>query len=734
MLRKFKWKIILIVLIAAGAVYYAFPPQDKINLGLDLQGGMHVVLEVDKEILAKASGKDALARAIEVIRNRVNEIGGEEVVVQQEGNNRIIVQIPGVTDREKAVSLIGRTALLEFKLVSDNKQHLEQAKAGNVPAGYELKYMDAEDGKKEALLVEVKASLSGESLVDAQVSKDRNGLTAVSFEFDPQGARRFGRLTADNKGKRLAILLDGVVKSAPSIETKITSSGIITQRHGFSYEDAADMALVLRSGALPVPLTIAEERTVGPTLGRDSVEQGIRATLIGAALVVGFMAVYYLLAGLVANFALCFNILLIMGGLSYFKAALTLPGIAGIILTIGMAVDANVLIFERIREELNVGRTLKAAIRAGYQKAFVTIIDANVTTLITALILFYFGTGPVKGFAVTLSIGIIASMFTALVVTRFVFDLLTLNPKFKRLPMLQLIRKPSIDFVGKRKGAYLISLVIIVLGLAGFFSKGEKGFGIKKNFGIDFTTGTIQQLVFNEPVNIDKLRGSLKDIGLGDSLIQQFGDDKEVIIRTYPNVHEDILKKLRTDFGADQFEVLRVEMVGPSVGRELTKNTFIALALALGAICLYISWRFEFRFAVAAIVALVHDCLITIGAFSITGREISLPVVAALLTIIGYSLNDTIVVFDRIREDLKIMKKETFDKVVNISINQTLGRTVLTSLTTLLVVGTIFFFGGEVINDFAFALMIGVVVGTYSSIFVASPILVEWHYRIGKRL
>ncbi|MCK4248750.1 MAG: protein translocase subunit SecF [Candidatus Omnitrophica bacterium] len=273
----------------------------------------------------------------------------------------------------------------------------------------------------------------------------------------------------------------------------------------------------------------------------------------------------------------------------------------------------------------------------------------------------------------------------------------------------------------------------MAIGLVAFFSKGEDGFGIKKNFGIDFNEGTIQQLMFEDPVGVDQIRQSLRDIGLGDSLIQQFGDNnKEVIIRTYSKVDREITEKLKTDFIDNRFEVLRVERVGPSVGRELTKKTFIALALALGAICLYISWRFEFRFAVAAIVALVHDCLITIGAFSLAGREISLPVVAALLTIIGYSLNDTIVVFDRIREDLKLMKKKSYEEIINISINQTLSRTLLTSLTTLLVVGTIYFFGGEVINDFAYALLIGVMVGTYSSIFVASPILVEWHHRAGR--
>lgn len=715
MIKNLKWKVLLVVAVIAWATWMAYPPQEKIKLGLDLKGGMHLVLKVDLDKIPEDARADATDRAIEVIRNRIDQFGVSEPLIQKQGSDHIVIQLPGVTDRARALEIIKQTAHLEFKLVSDEIEKINAALEGNVPQGYELKYLN-----NKPLLLEKEAVLGGDSLVDARVEWSAMQ-HHVSFVLNSKGARKFARLTRDNIGKRLAIVLDGKVKSAPSIEGEIPAGrGQITGR--FSEDEVADLALVLRTGALPAPIRIEEERTVGAALGEDSIRKGVKSIIIGALLVLVFMVVYYLWAGLIANFALCLNLLIILGVLAYPRlgAALTLPGIAGIVLTIGMAVDANVLIFERIREELHIGKTVRLAISSGYQKAFLTIIDANVTTLIAAFILFQFGTGPVKGFATTLSIGILASMFTSLVVTRLIFDLLLLGKRIKKLPMLQLVRKPNFDFIGKRKITYVLSTILIIAGVISLATRGSK------NLGIDFSGGSIQEFRFEKEISADQVRDALEEIGLGDSPIQQYKNKTDILIRTYADTSEKIIEKFNTTFSDNKFDILRIEKVGPAVGKDLTSKAIKALLFAMIGICIYISLRFEFRFAIAAIIALLHDVLIAAAALSFTGREFSVPVIAALLTVVGYSINDTIVVFDRIREDLRLMRTAGYQQIVNTSINQTLSRTVLTSFTTLLVICALFFFGGAVINDFAFVLLVGVVVGTYSSIFVASPILVDW--------
>jgi SecD/SecF fusion protein len=728
MTKKMRWKLIIVIAAIALGLWKAYPPLDihneqgevtqegKINLGLDLQGGMHLVLEVEIDKLPPEERKDATERALEIIRNRIDQFGVLEPYIQKEGTNRIIIQLPGVTDRERAISIIGKTAHLEFLLASDDPELLKKALDGEETPGYVLKILN-----KESLLLEEQPSLTGDKLIDASVefSQQQFGQPYVSISLNAEGGKTFSDVTAVNVEKRLAIVLDGVVQSAPVIRERIPS-GRAQITGNFSIEEANDLAIVLRAGALPAPTKIIEERTVGPTLGRDSIRSGLEAIMYGGIAVLLFMAVYYLLAGFIADFALCLNLVFISSTLAYFGATLTLPGIAGLLLTIGMAVDANVLIFERIREESVLGKHIQSAISSGYQKAFWTILDSNVTTLITALILFQFGTGPIRGFATTLSIGILSSMFTALIVTRLILDILTKIRGVTKFPMLRLIRKPNINFIDKRKIAYIFSAVVIGYGIFMFAKAGDK------NFGIDFTGGTIQQFRFQEPLSLDTARESLSDMGLGASPIQQFGENKEIIIRTFEDTSDSVITKFREVFKDNPFEILRVEKVGPAIGKDLQEKAVWALLYAMIGICLYISVRFEFRFAIAAIAALLHDVLISLGAIAITGREISLPVIAALLTVVGYSINDTIVVFDRIREGRRLMRRSDYNTIINTSINQTLSRTILTSLTTLLVVLALYFMGGEVINDFAFVLLVGVVVGTYSSIFIASPLLIDW--------
>jgi len=737
-MRRNNWKILLVIGVVAFSIWKAYPPLDmvdsegnvtegKVNLGLDLQGGVYMVLEVDASELPEEAKKDATDRAITTIRNRIDRLGLKEPLIQKVGLERIIIQLPGETNRERAIEIVNQVAHLEFRLVSDDAELQKKVFDGEEAEGYELlSVKDRESGRTRQHLVSTKIEMTGEHMTSAEVDFDQQGFGEpyVKFSLDKEGAVLFRDITQNNLQKQLAIVLDGNLISAPVIQTVIPNGeGRITG--SFSRDAANSLAIVLESGSLPAPVNILEERTVGPTLGRDSIEKGIKAIIIGGICVVLFMALYYLLCGFIADFALFLNVIIITGALAYFGdifgAALTLPGIAGLVLTIGMAVDANVLIFERIREESNLGKSIRIAIQSGFKKAFITILDSNITTFIAAFVLFQFGTGPVKGFATILMIGIVSSMFTALLVTRLVLDLLTTGSlKLSKLSMLRLIHQPKINFIAFRKIAYILSLALIAWGLFSFNQRGED------NYNIDFTGGTIQQLKFENPVDAEDIRDVLKGIGLASASIQHFGNDKEIIIRSLEMEPRRVMDSLKKAFRDNKFEIMRVEKVGPSVGKDLRGKAIRALLIAMLFMVVYISIRFEFRFAAAAIIALLHDLLISIGAISLTGRQISAPVIAALLTIVGYSINDTIVVFDRIREDRRIMRKSDRKTIINTSINQTISRTILTSLTTLLVVLALYFLGGEVINDFAFVLLIGILVGTYSSIFIASPILVDW--------
>jgi SecD/SecF fusion protein len=746
---------------------------------IEIAGKDEIVMVLSKRELEEIESA-MQHQAVEIIRSRVDEFGVAEPSIQPQGKNRIVVQLPGLKETERAKALIGRTARLTFHIAKKSEDLwdlvsrideelgtgiqtylgnieeisgmsfavqdsdainavLEEHKegiAGIIPEGCRFAFGKAVEDKSGSryqglYLIKKKPELGGELLKDAYVGYQQM-LPVVHIQFNRRGALLFERVTAANIKEPLAIVLDGIVQSAPIIEEKIprTSTGFIRGR--FTPEEANDLSIMLRAGALPASISVEFEQTVGPSLGRDSVQKGVKAAVVGTLFVLIFMAIYYLLCGLLANFALCLNLIIMLGALAGLGATLTLPGIAGIILTMGMSVDANVIIFERIREEMRSGKTIRASIAGGYNKAFHTILDANVTTLIAAMVLFQFGTGPIRGFAVTLSLGIIGSMFTAIVVTRLVLDLLSGRRKFSRLLMLQLIRRSNVRFVERRRIAFALSLLVIVVGATFTIMRGSD------NFGIDFRGGTLLLRSFKESVPIERVRESLSRIGLEKSILQQFDDGKGIIIRSEGESQTagQIDDGLREEFGGilnNPEKFGQTSFVGPVVGKDLSRQARLAILFSLIGIVIYISWRFEFRFAIAAIAALMHDVLITVGIFSFTGREITLPVIAAILTIIGYSLNDTIVVFDRIRENRRLLRKESFMKIVDLSINQTLSRTVLTSFTTLIVVTSLFIFGGEVIHDFAFAILVGIIVGTYSSIFVASPILVEWYRKGGKK-
>jgi SecD/SecF fusion protein len=520
---------------------------------------------------------------------------------------------------------------------------------------------------------------------------------------------------------RFAIVLDGVIQSAPVIKTAIYGGDAVISGGGMGEEEARGLASVLEN-PLQTPVSIEEERSVSPTLGMDSIRSSILAGLLGLAITLVCVAIYYKIPGLVANLALIINLILLIGALTMFRFVLTLPGIAGIILTIGLSVDANVLIYERLREEMALGKSLKVAVKAAYEKAFSSIFDANVTTLITAAILFWQASGPVKGFAISLTLGILASLFTALIVGRNFLGWFVDTERLKRISMLHLISSKHIDFLGKGFLACMCSLALLLAGATAFYIRGER------NFGVDFRGGDLITMSAPNKIDVGQVRDALKPIGFADASIQESaqGGKSYITIRTPLNTSDKAEKQIIQAMPNVGFKVEGSERVGALVGGELAKNSLIALGLGILGILIFVTFRFELSFAVGAIVALLHDVLMTVGMFALLGRELTLTMVGAVLTIAGYSINDTIVVYDRIREGLASGRRGSIEQIMNESINQTLSRTILTSTVTLIPILCLFLFGGPVLRDFSLAIIIGVVVGTYSSIFIASPIVLWW--------
>ena len=669
----------------------------------------------------------AVTQSIEVVRRRVDELGTTEPVIQRQGTDRILVQVPGFDDPERLKGILNQVAKLSFRLV-DRSMPVEEALNGRPPPTAEILY--STDDPPISYLIQRRELVSGENLVDAQAGFDqRTNEPVVTFRFDTKGAQRFGQVTQQNVGFPFAIVLDNQVISAPVINEPILGgSGQISGN--FTVESANDLAVLLRAGALPATMTVIEERTVGPGLGADSIAAGETAGIIGAILVVIFIFIAYGFLGLIANLALIINLILIIAVLSLLGATLTLPGIAGIVLTIGMAVDSNVLIYERIKEERRGGRSLIQAIDAGFQRAFGTILDANITTLIAAVILFYLGSGPVRGFAVTLAIGIVTTVFTAFTITRWMIAEWVRRKRPKALPqglMSDLFVKARYKFIWLRRVTFLFSAAAAIASLVLFAAVGM-------NYGIDFKGGSIIEVQAKQgDADIGDIRSRLSNLNLGDVQVQEFGSSQEVLIRVQAqdggdNAEQSVIAKVRSDLESD-YTIRRVEVVGPTVSGELAQAGTIAVLASLFAILIYIWFRFEWQFAVGAVIATVNDVVLTIGMFVITQVEFNLSSIAAVLTIVGYSLNDTVVVYDRVRENLRRYKKMPLTELLDLSINQMLSRTVLTSVTTLLALLSLFIFGGEVIRSFTFAMIFGVIVGTYSSIFIAAPVLILFKLR-----
>ena len=717
---------ILTLLLLLFCLDSATPPAKKIRLGLDLRGGTSFLLQLvpqnDQPITA-----DMLQQAVEVIRKRVDKFGVSEPVIAPQGTSRILVQIPGLDPAQiqSTKEQLQQVAKLEFAEVHPNSAALiAQIDKGEaiLPPGFVIKeHVQNIQGKDitERLLVKKEADLAGEHVTRAFAYFDQQGY-GVSLNLDGDGAKTFFELTtqlAPHQG-RLAILLDGKIQSAPAISHGPIAGGQATITGNFKEKEARELASVLEN-PLRTPVTIEETRSVSPTLGQDSIRSGIVSGIGGLALVMLFVVFYYRLAGCVALVGLWINIVLLFGMMAMFHFVLTLPGIAGIILTIGLAVDANVLLYERLREELGAGKSLGAAIDGAYNKAFSAIFDANATTLITAGILFWQATGPVRGFSVTLMLGIVASLFSAILFTRTAFRWMMKFAGLKRLTMANLAPSHQFNFLGKRVVAVFLSLVLIGGSLAFFAIRGAN------NFGIDFRGGDLLVIDSQPALTVNEARSSLEPLHLTEETIQleQAGTQQMLAIRSAVDTSGKIYEKLKASFPDRKLTAAQQEKVGAQIGLEFAKKALLALGLGMIGILVYVTLRFEFSFAVGALVALLHDVIITVGVFSLTGGELSLVMVGAILTIAGYSINDTIVVYDRIREGLRNRTGGSVEALMNRSINETLGRTILTGGMTLLSVATLFFFGGAVLKDFAFAILIGILVGTYSSVFVASPIV-----------
>ena len=647
--------LIVALAIVGGFVMYIRPLASSVKQGLDLQGGTHVVLQAVDTPQLKVND-DALDRATHIIERRVNALGLTEPVVQRQGRDRIIVELPGVKDPEKAINMLGKTAMLEFKDPNN------------------------------------KTVLTGTDLKDAKAVVGNGNQPLVSMEFSDEGGQKFADVTARNVGKRIAITLDGEVLTAPVVQEAITG-GRAQITGNRSMEEAQHLAILLRSGSLPVKLEIIENRTVGPTLGQDSKEASQKAFLIGVAGVFVFMILFYRLSGVVADIALLLYTMLLLLVMRYLNATLTLPGMAGIILSIGMAVDANVLIFERFKEEIRTGKTLRKAMDNGFGRALVTILDSNITTLMACAVLFYLGTGEPHGF----------------------WHLRSESRGGGKMKNFSIVRNWKIFFA------------ITIIGLMiGYGSMIFRGF----NLGIDFTGGSIMDLKFEKAVQVAQVREVLGKHNLGGAIIQLESNDSAatssqgVLIRTpviADNDRTTVMQDMEKSLG--KFEIRRVENVGATIGGELIQQAAIAIFLSWVLMVLYITIRFQLNFALAAIIALIIDVSVTLSWFSLLQLEIDSTFVAALLTVVGYSVNGTIVIFDRIRENLKVHRRtETVTDMIDNSIKSTLTRTIYTTITTLFAIVAIFLFGGETIHNFSFAMLVGCCSGAYTSILLAGTI------------
>lgn len=718
--------------------YLLSEAQSNLRLGLDLKGGVGFTLKLDEEANESISNfekAEQLEDAIDIMGGRLDGMGVAEPIIRPVGEDAIEIQIAGLStkDNPEVIDALKKPARLEFKQVHPSLVP-GTTEPGNYPVGYEVLTEIIEDrGSGEVYELErfVKKipEATGEIIKTAFVSQTQTGGFQINLEMTEEGSKRFRIVTEKLVGQPLAIVLDGTLYSAPIINEPLSKNAQISG--SFSQREAIDLANVLNN-PLSVELAVDEMYEVGPTLASDTRDSSINAVKLGGLLVISFMIFYYFFGGIIAVLSALINVTLVLGILASLGATLTLPGVAALVLTLGMGVDANILILERIREELRLGKSAESSLNNGFQKVISTILDANVTTLITALILFWLGTGPVKGFGLTMAIGIIASVFCALFVTRTLADFFVFKLGFKRLLGLNLLPRQKIDFFKFRKPAFLLSWVIVLVGVFNVFQ--ERG----SILGIDFTGGDEMTVAYTESIDTDTLLNTkgLETIGEVKVVYQKLiGQDKDVLkIQTHFDQSRNVLDILQEAYPKANFAEEGVNQIGASVSKGIQWNALISVFFALIGILLYVAFRFEIGYGVGAVVATIHDVFMTIGLFVLLGSmgilvsgQFTAPMLAAILMIVGYSINDTIVVFDRIREELDLNPGINLKAIINSAINGVLARSILTSITTLLAAVSLYIFGAGIITDFSFVFIVGIITGTFSSIFIASPIFYYWH-------
>ncbi len=705
----------------------------KLQLGLDLRGGVGVMLEAGVA-KGKTEGeeyerKQKLEKAIEIIGTRINGFGVTEPVIRAVGDNRIEIQLPGVNtkDNPEVIESIQKPARLEFRLVHEGTGPMREPPT-QVPVGYEVLTVDEEDKKTgeiypEYYLVKRRAEMTGANVDDAWATAGEIAGFRIMLAFNSAGGKQFGDLTSANVGRKLAIVLDGKLYSAPNINEPIMG-GQASITGNFSQEEAISLANVL-DNPLDVPLEVKEQYEVGPTLADDAVASGRLAFLIGTSLTILFVLFFYTIGGIVAAIGMGVNVVVTLGVMAAIPATLTLPGIAGIVLTLAMSVDSNILIFERMREELKLGKTLPTALEAGFDKAWSAILDSNLTTLIVAVIMIALGTGPVRGFGVTLAIGIFTTMFAAVVVSKLIMELAILPGLVKRMPMFSVLQDTKFDFLKYAKHAVVVSVICLVVGVAALVIKKDSIYGIDFVGGDTITMGFSKRI---EPAALTQAAGAagFKEATFGYQKSITTGDER-LLATTRFGEGRALLDKLQQAFPQAELTYQGENRIGPSVGQEIQWNALWSIFWALVLILLYVAFRFEFGFGIGAVVATVHDLIMTIGIFVLFDRQFDASMVAAILLIAGYSINDTIVVFDRIREELRLNPTMRLRDVINRALNLTLSRTVITGGTTMLTAITLIVVTKGEVNNIAFTLLIGVVTGTFSSLFVASPVFYWWH-------
>ncbi len=668
---------------------------------------------------------NAVAQSLEVIRQRVDQVGVAEPTIQRIGANRILVQLPGAQDPSRLRELLGSTAKMSFHMLAPNGQ-----------AGPGVTIMKDDEGNSYPVLDRVE--ISGDRLSDARVSFDQSQQPVVTFRFDSAGATRFADITRQNVGNPFAIVLDDKVLSAPVIREPITGgSGQISGN--FSTDSANTLAAMLRAGALPAKLTVIEERTVGADLGADAIRMGLYAGVVGFALVAAFIFVLYGTWGILANVALLIHTILTFSALTLVGATLTLPGIAGVVLGIGLAVDANVLINERIREETRKGKSAFAAIDTGFRRAYSTIIDGNMTALIAAAILFWFGSGPVRGFAVTMALGLIISMFTSVAFVRVTMIEITRRRKMKVLNIKPLIPfspyDKHIQFMKARFFGVTVSALLSIASIALFIYPGL-------NYGVDFRGGIQMSVKTQDAADLGRFREGLNGLGLGEVALQSFGDNNTMLVRAQrqdggEEAQTAAVTKLKAEIVKidPSATVTGTDVIGPKVSGELAWAGILSVVIASLAMLFYIWYRFEWPFAVGAIVTLILDVTKAIGFFALTGLDFNLTAIAAILTLVGYSVNDKVVVYDRMRENMRLYKSMPLREIIDKSINETLARSLYTNATAFLSLLPMAIWGGSAVESFAIPMAFGILVAAASSIFIAAPILLflgDWRRRHAK--